>query len=87
MFRRIGAGFPRLLSRSDKVEPGVGKEKDDRSPKPAADVTRCRVIGYKRKPRKQDDEGLFGNVASKNTLDGNVIPCMYRTHMPQRLDP
>lgn len=44
VFRRIGAGFSRLLSRSEKVEPGAGKEKDDDSPKPTTDVTKGKVV-------------------------------------------
>ncbi|KAF9646266.1 hypothetical protein BDM02DRAFT_3271100 [Thelephora ganbajun] len=52
MFRRIGAGFSRLLSRGKEVDP-VGKEKDDGSPKPITDVVKDKVVGDEEKENEK----------------------------------
>lgn len=52
VFRRVGAGVGRLLSRSNQVEP-VGKEKDGNSSKQTTNVTKDKVIGYEERENEK----------------------------------
>ena len=52
VFRRICAGFTRLLSRSEEVE-SAGKERDGDSLKPTTDITKDKVVGDEEKENEK----------------------------------
>jgi hypothetical protein len=49
---RIRTGFARLLSRSEEADP-AGKEEDDDSPKPTADVAKAKAVGDEEKENEK----------------------------------